>query len=62
MTPPPRPRPRLPDRNSKPARASARPPRCSCHCGGRNVTVRLWWVGTPIPACRAALATRSSPL
>jgi hypothetical protein len=22
------------------------------------VTVRLWWVGTPIPACRAALAGR----
>jgi hypothetical protein len=36
---PPRPRPRLPDRNSKPAPASARPPRCSC--GGRHVTVRL---------------------
>jgi hypothetical protein len=39
-----------------PARASARPPRCSC--GGRNVTVRLWWGGTPIPACRAALVAR----
>jgi hypothetical protein len=52
----PRPRPRLPDRYSKPGRARARPPRCSCR--GRNVTVRLWWVGTPIPACRAALVGR----
>jgi hypothetical protein len=42
----------------KPAPASARPPRCSC--GGRNVTVRLWWVGTPIPACRAALVARQA--
>jgi hypothetical protein len=57
-TPPPPPRPRPPDRNSKPAPASARPPRCSC--GGRNVTVRLWWVGTPIPACRAALVARQA--
>jgi hypothetical protein len=29
---------------------------------GRNVTVRLWWGGTPIPVCRAALVARPSPL
>jgi hypothetical protein len=54
----PRPRPRLPVRHPNPARARSRPPRRSC--GGRNVTVRLWWVGTPIPACRAALVARQA--
>ncbi len=55
---PPLPQPRLPDRHSKPAQASARPPRCLC--GGRTVTVRLWWAGTPIPRCRASLVARQA--